>query len=104
MEKSRSLKLSENALYYAVASFFLFGLLLGFVGFKDAQRALKQAGDEQERIKAKRVRILSIIGMYGPVIHLLLVAFLTGEFSIRSIIWSSWLLIIIGNVLSFVIT
>jgi|LGVE01.1.fsa_nt_gb uncharacterized protein YacL len=104
MEKSRSLKLSQNALYYAVASFFLFGLLLGFMGFKDAQQALKQAEDEQERIKAKRVRILSIIGMSGPVINLLLVVFLTGEFSIRSIIWSSWLLIIIVNVLSFVIT
>ena len=103
MEKSRSNRLSGNALYYAVASFFLFGALLGFMGFRESTKALKEAGNEQEKAKAKRIQVLSIVGMCTPVINAWLSLAHTGEFTIRGIIWNSWLTVIVFNILSFVI-
>jgi hypothetical protein len=103
VEKGRSAKLSGNALYYAVASFFLFGFLLGLMGFLESTKALKEAANEQETAKAKRVRVLSIVGMSGPVINILLGMALTGEVSTHGVIWNSWLIIIVFTIVSFVI-
>lgn len=92
--KSKSLDLSSNALYYAVASFFLFGALLGIMAIIESQKALQIAQSEHERKKAKKVLLISIIGISPPAIGFILGLFDHGT-SFGGALLTSWLVTII---------
>lgn len=91
--KSKSLNSSSNALYYALASFFLFGILLGIIAIIESQKALQASENEYEKKKAKKVMILSIIALSGSAIGLILS--LPGHgLSFRGAVFNSWLVMI----------
>lgn len=94
MRKSKSLTLSSNALYYAVASFVVFGALLGLMAIIESQRALQVAESEDERKRARKVLIISIIGISAPAIGFILGLFNHGSI-FRGALLNSWLVTIV---------
>jgi uncharacterized RDD family membrane protein YckC len=68
---SKSRILSANAMYYAVAGFFVFGGLLGLIAVSESSKALRLAKSPDDRKKATRVMAVSIMTLSAPAACLL---------------------------------
>ena len=91
--KTKSLALSNNALYYAVLSFFIFGALIGLLAIIESKKALDCAGSDFEKQKAKKVLWLSIVGISAPAIGFIM-SLLNFAISLSGIAYGSWLILI----------
>jgi len=100
MQKSKSTVLSTNALYYAVASYVLFAAPLGLMAIIESQRARQAAETETERKRARKVLIISIIGIAPPAIDFVIGLF--GSGAVYGALFNSWLVTIVLIISKFV--
>ncbi len=91
--KTKSLALSNNAVYYAVLSFFIFGALLGLLAIIESKKALDCAGSDFEKQRAKKVLWLSIVGISAPAIGFIM-SLLDFAISLGEVAYGSWLILI----------